>query len=324
LQILSRLFLTIYFIGSEFSAFYSVLAIHLNVNFRWVVRFIHANGASIFLFLIFIHICRRIYFKSYNKRHLWSSRVTILILVIASAFLGYVLPWGQMSFWGATVITNLISAIPIYGVQITQWIWGRFSIIGATLTRFYTFHFLVPFIVLGLIILHLFLLHAVGSSNPLGLWRFSKINFYPFYFIKDFITFNFIIIFLVIFSFNFPLEFIDADNWILCNPIVTPNHIKPEWYFLFAYAILRCIPSKRIRVLGLLFSLLILYSLTISSILNFNFNFNTFNFKLRFYLWCFNFVLLTYLRGIHVLPYYVIYAQYFSLVYFIYILILIY
>jgi len=307
----------------HFTQFY-ILNLHLNINFGWIIRFIHANRASIFLYLIFIHICRRLFYNSFNKSHLWSSRITILLLVMRSAFLRYVLPWGQISFWGATVITNLISAIPFYRVEITNWIWRRFSVIGATLTRFYTFHFLFPFVVLRLIILHLFLLHIVRSSNPIRLWRFSKINFYPFYFIKDFITFNFILLILIIFSFNFPLEFIDADNWILCNPIVTPNHIKPEWYFLFAYAILRCIPSKRIRVLGLLFSLLILYLLSLNPILKFSNNFNTFNFKLRFYLWCFNFILLTYLGGIHVLPYYVIYAQFFSLFYFIYILILLY
>merc|ERR1712048_769782 len=194
LQILSRLFLTIFFIRDSKLAFYSVLYIQINVNFGWLIRFVHANRASIFLFLIFIHICRRLYFNSFNKSALWASRVTILLLVIGSAFLGYVLPWGQISFWGATVITNLI------------------SVIGATLTRFYTFHFLFPLLVLVLIILHLFLLHVTRSSNPNGLWTFNKLTFYPFYFIKDLITFILIILRLLRFSLSYPLIFIDADN----------------------------------------------------------------------------------------------------------------
>jgi len=266
LQILSRLFLTIFFIRDQNIAFYSVLYIQTNVNFGWVIRFVHANRASIFLALIFIHLCRRLYYSSFNKSLLWASRVTILLLVMGSAFFRYVLPWRQISFWRATVITNLISAIPFYGVEITNWIWRGFSVRGATLTRFYTFHFLFPFVVLALIILHLFLLHASGSSNPIRLWSFNKLFFYPHYFVKDAITFVVIVLVLLRFSFTEPLIFMDADNWLLCNPMVTPNHIKPEWYFLFAYAILRCIPSKRIRVLGLLLSITVFYLLSITRI----------------------------------------------------------
>jgi len=317
------LFLTIFFIRDSNLAFYSVLYIQVNVNFGWIIRFVHANRASMFLFLIFIHICRRLYFNSFNKSALWASGVTILLLVIRSAFLRYVLPWGQISFWGATVITNLISAIPVYRVDITNWIWGGFSVIRATLTRFYTFHFLFPLLVLVLIILHLFLLHITGSSNPNRLWTFNKLTFYPFYFIKDLITFILIILGLLRFSLSYPLIFIDADNWVLSNPIVTPTHIKPEWYFLFAYAILRCIPSKGIRVLILVLSITCFYILSFTSINSFNFNFKSNFIKLSFILWCFNFILLTYLRGIHVMPYYVIYAQYFSIIYFVFILILI-
>jgi len=223
-----------------------------------------------------------------------------------------------MSFWGATVITNLISAIPVYGVAITNWIWGRFSVIGATLTRFYTFHFLFPFVVLALIILHLFLLHITGSSNPLGLWNFNKLSFYPYYFIKDFITFILIVLILLTFTFSEPLIFIDADNWLMCNPIVTPNHIKPEWYFLFAYAILRCIPSKGVGVLILVLSITCFYVLSLSGINLINILHHNYFTKFRFYLWIFNFILLTYLGGIHVLDYYVIYAQFFSVIYFVY------
>jgi len=322
LQILSRLFLTIFFVRDKNLAFYSVLYIQTNVNFGWFIRFIHANGASTFLLLIFIHICRGLYYFSFNKSALWASRVTILLLVIGSAFLGYVLPWGQISFWGATVITNLISAIPVYRVDITCWIWRGFSVVRATLTRFYTFHFLFPLLVLVLIILHLFLLHVTRSSNPNGIWNFNKLYFYPFYFIKDLISFILIILLLLLFSFSYPLLFIDADNWILSNPIVTPTHIKPEWYFLFAYAILRCIPSKRIRVLILVLSITYFYILSFTSINNFNFGFKLNFIKFSFILWCFNFILLTYLGRIHVIPYYVIYAQYFSILYFTYLILL--
>ncbi len=245
-------------------AFERVIHICRDVNIGWFLRILHANGASFFFICLFIHIGRGIYYESYYLIETWNIGVIIFLLTIASAFLGYVLPWGQISFWGATVITNLLSAIPYIGTILVYWIWGGFSVSNATLNRFFVFHFICPFIVLAIVILHLFFLHIKGSRNPLGISRKSfKIPFTPFFILKDIIGFIFFFFLLFSIIIFFPYFLGDPDNFSIANPIVTPPHIKPEWYFLFAYAILRSIPNKLGGVIALLISILILFFLPI-------------------------------------------------------------
>nr|UEV86559.1 cytochrome b [Leucoma chrysoscela] len=258
-QILTGLFLTMYYTANIELAFYSVNYICRNVNYGWLIRTIHANGASFFFICIYCHIGRGIYYESFNLKHTWMIGVIILLLVMGTAFMGYVLPWGQMSFWGATVITNLLSAIPYLGTMLVNWIWGGFAVDNATLTRFYTFHFLLPFIVMMMTMIHLLYLHQTGSNNPLGLnSNYDKIPFHPFFSFKDIMGAIILLFMLIILSLYNPYLLGDPDNFTPANPLVTPIHIQPEWYFLFAYAILRSIPNKLGGVIALLMSILIL------------------------------------------------------------------
>nr|YP_010564329.1 cytochrome b [Parapediasia teterrellus]UYX62352.1 cytochrome b [Parapediasia teterrellus] len=259
IQIITGLFLTMYYTANIELAFYSVNYICRNVNYGWLIRTLHANGASFFFICIYIHIGRGIYYESFNLKLTWIIGVIILFLLMATAFMGYVLPWGQMSFWGATVITNLLSAIPYLGNLLVTWIWGGFAIDNATLTRFYTFHFILPFIILMMTMIHLLFLHQTGSNNPLGInSNLNKIPFHPYFTFKDLIGFIIIMFLLVILSLTNPYLLGDPDNFIPANPLVTPIHIQPEWYFLFAYAILRSIPNKLGGVIALVMSILIL------------------------------------------------------------------
>nr|YP_010326867.1 cytochrome b [Condica capensis]UNP54116.1 cytochrome b [Condica capensis] len=259
IQILTGLFLTMYYTANIELAFYSVNYICRNVNYGWLIRTLHANGASFFFICIYLHIGRGIYYESFNLKYTWMVGVIILFLLMATAFMGYVLPWGQMSFWGATVITNLLSAIPSLGMKIVNWIWGGFAVDNATLTRFYTFHFLLPFIILMMTMIHLLFLHQTGSNNPLGLnSNLDKIPFHPFFTFKDLIGFIILMFLLTILTLTNPYLLGDPDNFIPANPLVTPVHIQPEWYFLFAYAILRSIPNKLGGVIALVMSILIL------------------------------------------------------------------
>jgi len=259
IQILRGLFLAIHYVPNTQLAFQRVIHICRDVNIGWIIRTLHANGASFFFICIFLHIGRGIYYESFVLLEVWIVGIIIFFLTIASAFIGYVLPWGQISFWGATVITNLLSAIPYLGNIIVYWIWGGFSVDNATLNRFFVFHFITPFIVLIMVIFHLFFLHLTGSNNPIGSRRKRfKVPFHPFFSLKDLIGFLFFFIFLFFICFYFPYYLGDPDNFSIANPIVTPLHIKPEWYFLFAYAILRSIPNKLGGVIALLISILIL------------------------------------------------------------------
>lgn len=259
IQILTGLFLTIYYNANIELAFYRVNYICRNVNYGWLIRTLHANGASFFFICIYLHIGRNIYYESFNLKFTWIVGIIILFVLIATAFIGYVLPWGQISFWGATVITNLLSAIPYLGTILVNWIWGGFAVDNATLTRFYTFHFLLPFVLLILTIIHLLFLHQTGSNNPLGINRnLDKIPFHPFFTFKDIIGFIILIILLTLLTLTNPYILGDPDNFIPANPLVTPIHIQPEWYFLFAYAILRSIPNKLGGVIALVISILIL------------------------------------------------------------------
>nr|APB02815.1 cytochrome b [Lytta caraganae] len=258
IQIVTGIFLAIHYCPNVDMAFNSVIHICRDVNYGWLIRTLHANGASFFFINIYAHVGRGIYYSSYNLVHTWMIGVMILFLVMATAFLGYVLPWGQMSFWGATVITNLLSAIPYLGTSIVQWIWGGFAVDNATLTRFFSFHFLLPFIVSAMVLIHLLFLHQTGSNNPLGTnSNIDKIPFHPYFSFKDImgLLYNFC---LIILSLTNPYLLGDPDNFIPANPLVTPVHIQPEWYFLFAYAILRSIPNKLGGVIALVMSIAIL------------------------------------------------------------------
>lgn len=270
IQIATGLFLAIHYTADIEIAFNSVTHICRDVNYGWLLRTLHANGASFFFICIYIHIGRGIYYGSYLYHITWTVGVLILFLVIATAFIGYVLPWGQISFWGATVITNLLSAIPYLGIDLVQWIWGGFAVDNATLTRFFTFHFVLPFIVLAFVIIHLLFLHQTGSNNPLGLnSRIDKIPFHPYFTYKDIFGFIVLLIFLVILTLINPYLLGDPDNFIPANPLVTPIHIQPEWYFLFAYAILRSIPNKLGGVIALVLSIAILFILPFSHLSKF-------------------------------------------------------
>nr|AIV00470.1 cytochrome b [Haematomyzus elephantis] len=264
-QLVTGLFLAMHYNPSVMNAFESVVKIMNDVNWGWEVRLLHANGASLFFVCLFTHIGRGLYYKSYSTNPLtWSVGVIILLMVMATAFLGYVLPWGQMSYWGATVITNLLSAIPYFGEDLVLWLWGGFSVGSPTLSRFFTMHFILPFIVLSLAITHIAALHIKGSSNPLGLSSdYDKVPFHPYYLVKDMVGFVLVSFFLLMVVFTLPHLFMDPDNFSAADPLKTPPHIQPEWYFLFAYAILRSIPSKLGGVVGLLASILILLVLPV-------------------------------------------------------------
>nr|YP_010600253.1 cytochrome b [Phryganogryllacris superangulata]WAL05837.1 cytochrome b [Phryganogryllacris superangulata] len=259
IQIITGLFLAMHYTANIDSAFNSIAHICRNVNYGWLLRTLHANGASFFFVCLYLHVGRGMYYGSYTYTHTWMIGVILLFLIMATAFMGYVLPWGQMSFWGATVITNLLSAIPYLGTQLVQWIWGGFAVDNATLTRFFTFHFLLPFIVTAFSMIHLLFLHQTGSNNPLGLNNnIDKIPFHPYFSFKDIIGFIIMITMLTLLTLLEPYLLGDPDNFIPANPLVTPIHIQPEWYFLFAYAILRSIPNKLGGVMALILSIAIL------------------------------------------------------------------
>nr|BBA54048.1 cytochrome b [Hynobius dunni] len=258
-QIITGLFLAMHYTADTSSAFSSVAHICRDVNYGWLMRNIHANGASFFFICIYMHIGRGLYYGSYLYKETWNIGVILLFLVMATAFVGYVLPWGQMSFWGATVITNLLSAIPYMGDSLVQWIWGGFSVDKATLTRFFAFHFLFPFLIAGTSIIHLLFLHETGSNNPTGIMsNMDKVPFHPYFSYKDALGFLIMLTMLFMLSLLSPNLLGDPDNFTPANPLVTPPHIQPEWYFLFAYAILRSIPNKLGGVLALLASIVIL------------------------------------------------------------------
>nr|YP_009442195.1 cytochrome b [Calophya californica]ATN42470.1 cytochrome b [Calophya californica] len=262
-QIISGILLAMHFSANTNMAFESLIHICRDVNNGWLLRIIHSNGASFFFIFIYMHIGRGIYFNSSIFKKTWLSGIFILLILMATAFLGYVLPWGQMSFWGATVITNLLSAIPYLGEFLVQWLWGGFAVDNPTLTRFFTLHFLMPFILLALILVHLIFLHETGSSNPLGTpLNNDKIPFYPYFLIKDLFGYFMFFLGFVYLIMLYPYLLNDPDNFIPANPLNTPLHIQPEWYFLFAYSILRAIPNKLGGVIALLMSILVLSTLS--------------------------------------------------------------
>nr|ADO22042.1 cytochrome b [Lampetra sp. DAB-2010]ADO22043.1 cytochrome b [Lampetra sp. DAB-2010]ADO22044.1 cytochrome b [Lampetra sp. DAB-2010]ADO22045.1 cytochrome b [Lampetra sp. DAB-2010] len=259
LQIITGLILAMHYTANTELAFSSVMHICRDVNNGWLMRNLHANGASMFFICIYAHIGRGIYYGSYLYKETWNVGVILFALTAATAFVGYVLPWGQMSFWGATVITNLISAVPYVGDDIVVWLWGGFSVSNATLTRFFTFHFILPFILAAMTMIHIMFLHQTGSSNPLGVnSNLDKIQFHPYFSFKDIFGFVILLGALFMISLLAPNALGEPDNFIYANPLSTPPHIKPEWYFLFAYAILRSIPNKLGGVVALAAAIMIL------------------------------------------------------------------
>nr|YP_009475812.1 cytochrome b [Macaca sinica]AVM10391.1 cytochrome b [Macaca sinica] len=259
LQIITGLFLAMHYSPDTSSAFSSIAHITRDVNYGWITRYLHANGASMLFICLFLHVGRGLYYGSYLLLETWNIGIMLLLMTMMTAFMGYVLPWGQMSFWGATVITNLLSAIPYIGTNLVQWIWGGYTIDNPTLTRFFTLHFILPFIIVALTTVHLLFLHETGSNNPCGISSDSdKITFHPYYTIKDALGLILLLFVLATLTLLLPNLLNDPDNYTPADPLNTPPHIKPEWYFLFAYTILRSVPNKLGGVLALFLSILIL------------------------------------------------------------------
>ena len=265
IQIITGLFLAIHYVPNIELAFSSVAHISRDVNYGWIIRSLHANGASIFFLFLYLHTGRGIYYGSYSLIETWNIGVILFILTMATAFIGYVLPWGQIRFWGATVITNLFSAIPYIGKILVEWIWGGFAVDNATLNRFFAIHFILPFIIAAAAMLHLLFLHQSGSNNPLGINPDrDRIPFHSYYSIKDALGYIVALALFLCLILFLPRILADPENFIVANPLVTPIHIKPEWYFLWVYAILRSIPNKLGGVIALFAALLILFTLPIT------------------------------------------------------------
>lgn len=318
-QIITGLFLAMHFSANIDLAFSSVVHICRDVNYGWLLRTLHMNGASFFFICLYAHTGRRVYYGSYIILNVWIVGVVILFIIIATSFLGYVLPWGQISFWGATVITNLFSALPYIGTDLVQWIWGGFAVDNATLTRFFTYHFVLPFLVVAIVIIHILFLHQSGANNPLGVAsKIDKVPFHPYFTFKDIVGFLFMFLALVLLTLFTPNILGDPDNFIPANPLVTPIHIQPEWYFLFAYAILRSIPNKLGGVVALVISVAILFVLPFSNFSKFgSLTFYPWN---QFIFWHFIIVviLLTWIGARPVEDPYIITGQILTILYFIY------
>nr|YP_010895104.1 cytochrome b [Dorylomorpha alaskensis]WJW73630.1 cytochrome b [Dorylomorpha alaskensis] len=319
IQILTGLFLAMHYTADISLAFNSVNHICRDVNYGWLLRTMHANGASFFFICVYLHIGRGMYYNSYLFKPTWLVGVIILFLLMATAFMGYVLPWGQMSFWGATVITNLLSAVPYLGTDLVQWIWGGFAVDNATLTRFFTFHFILPFIVLAMVMIHLLFLHQTGSNNPMGLnSNIDKIPFHPYFTFKDIVGFLIMLFLLIMLTLINPYMLGDPDNFIMANPLVTPVHIQPEWYFLFAYAILRSIPNKLGGVIALIMSIAILMILPFYHTSKFRgMQFYPLN-KLFFWMMVTSVILLTWIGARPVEEPYILMGQMLTVIYFMY------
>nr|YP_010145968.1 cytochrome b [Gryllus veletis]QQO79800.1 cytochrome b [Gryllus veletis] len=322
IQIMTGIFLAMHYTADINMAFNSVSHICRDVNFGWLLRTLHANGASFFFICLYIHVGRGMYYGSYNLMFTWMTGTLILFLVMAAAFMGYVLPWGQMSFWGATVITNLLSAIPYLGTDLVQWVWGGFAVDNATLTRFFTFHFMIPFIVAAFVMIHLLFLHQTGSNNPMGInSNLDKIPFHPYFTFKDISGFLIMLMSLTILSLTNPYLLGDPDNFTPANPLVTPVHIQPEWYFLFAYAILRSIPNKLGGVMALIASIAILFTLPFMS----NNKFRSMQFypinQMLFWIYTSIVILLTWIGARPVEEPYILTGQILTISYFVYFII---
>lgn len=319
LQLVTGILLAITFSGEVSISFSTVALVARDCGSSWVIRMIHANGARIFFFFIYLHIGRGVYYISYLFSHTWTVGVVIFLLTIGTAFLGYVLPWGQMSFWGASVITGLLRAVPYVGGEALAWVWGRGSVDNPVLVRFFSLHFFLPFLIRALRAIHLIYLHTTGSGNPLGLTlNCDKLNFHPYFSVKDLLG-----VFLVLTGLIYVVGFVpwflgDPENFIKANPILTPIHIKPEWYFLFAYAILRSIPSKLGGVLALVFSVVILVLFVFQTGAKFRGLVYYGPLKFYFWRWVNRVFLLTWIGARPVEEPYIFTGQIFSVYYFLY------
>lgn len=317
-QLVRGILLATRFSGHSLISFESVVFIFQDRNYGWLLRLIHSTGASFFFMFIYLHIGRGLYYGSYlRKPEVWNVGVVIYFILIGTAFLGYVLPWGQMSYWAATVITNLLSAVPYLGPMMVEWVWGGFAVGNPTLVRFFALHYLLPFVVLFLVVLHFFYLHVDGRSNPLGINSTSyKVYFHSFFSLKDFLGFVLFGFIFMYFTLVLGYKFIDAENFIPANALVTPTHIQPEWYFLFAYAILRRIPSKLGGVVALLLSILVLFILPFLKVRSVGgVVYSSFR-RILFWRFCANFLLLTWLGRCPAEPPFVIISLYCTVFYF--------
>ena len=319
IQIITGLFLSIHYVSHIDLAFSSVAHISRDVNYGWIIRSIHANGASIFFLFLYIHTGRGIYYGSFKLRETWNIGVILFILTIATAFIGYVLPWGQIRFWGATVITNLFSAIPYIGKTLVEWIWGGFAVDSATLNRFFAIHFVLPFIVIAVVFLHLVFLHQTGSNNPLGInCNSDRVPFHIYYSSKDILGYLIALTLFISIVLFTPNILTDPENFLLANPLVTPIHIKPEWYFLWVYAILRSIPNKLGGVLALFAALLILFILPLTTTNNkTGIIFYPLN-QIIFWILTASWLILTWIGGRPVEDPFIIIGQSFTVIYFIF------
>nr|YP_009685246.1 cytochrome b [Corythucha marmorata]QDM37016.1 cytochrome b [Corythucha marmorata] len=319
IQIMTGLFLSMHYTANIEMAFESVMHICRDVNYGWMIRNIHMNGASLFFMCMYLHMGRGMYYGSYKFIEVWNIGVIIFITTMATAFLGYVLPWGQMSMWGATVITNLVSAIPYLGDSIVKWLWGGFSVSNATLNRFFTLHFIMPFVIAVMVILHLMFLHLTGSNNPLGLnSNHDKTHFHPSFTTKDLMGMAIVMLMFMMVNLIEPLMLLDPENFTPANPMVTPVHIQPEWYFLFAYAILRSIPNKLGGVIAMFMSILILMTMPLINNHKFQSNsFYPFN-KLLFWLFISTMIMLTWIGARPAEQPYILKGQILTTLYFLY------
>jgi len=326
-QIITGVTLAMHYNPSVLEAFNSVEHIMRDVNNGWLIRYLHSNTASAFFFLVYLHIGRGLYYGSYTTPRIlvWTTGTIILILMIATVFLGYVLPYGQMSLWGATVITNLMSAIPWVGQDIVEFIWGGFSVNNATLNRFFALHFVLPFVLAALVLMHLIALHdTAGSSNPLGIsGNYDRLPFAPYFIFKDLITIFIFILILCIFVFFMPNILGDSENYVMANPMQTPPAIVPEWYLLPFYAILRSIPNKLLGVIAMFSAILILLAMPFTDLSKSRgIQFRPLS-KIAFFIFIGNFLILIQLGAKHVESPFIEFGQISTVVYFLYFLILI-
>lgn len=318
LQVLSGAFLAIYYESESTKAFESVQNIMDNVLLGWLIRYCHSCGASLFFMSVYVHIARNLYFRSYRKALLWNTGLLFFFLMMATAFVGYVLPWGQMSLWGATVITSLFGVVPYVGEDFVRWIWGGFGVENPTLKRFYVLHFLVPLVLIALAFLHIVVLHKHGSTNPVGTpSKTDTTRFYPKFVVKDIFCFTFLVGFLVVFAmFWFPNVLGHPDNYLKADPLVTPKHIVPEWYFLPFYAILRAVPNKDFGVCLMFAAIAVLFFLPY--IAKFECKSSKFTKTSQFFFWSFvlNFLILGYLGSCEIEQPYTTYSQFAAFWYF--------
>jgi len=326
IQIITGIFLAMHYTAHTSYAFASVVHIMTDVKNGYLIRYMHANGASMIFILIYIHIGRGLYYRSYiyNRRHLWWSGIVIFLLMMATAFIGYVLPWGQMSFWGATVITSLVTAVPFVGESIAYWVWGGFSVSNATLIRFFSLHYLLPFVITGIVFVHLILLHTVTSTNPAQVSSPDKMSFHPYFTFKDIFALTATLLFFLVLVSYYPNALGHSDNFIPANPLVTPPHIVPEWYFTPFYAILRSCPNKLGGVVFMLAAILILflipfYKIPVNSVVAPLSRWH----KVSFWVFVAIFFILTFLGGKPATAPYVVASQFFTFAYFAYFLFLI-